>query len=379
MKPTNPCPSVLSSDACGQYRPEIDGLRAIAVIAVIICHSETSWIPGGFVGVDVFFVISGYLITRILLAELEAGRFSLAGFYERRARRILPALFCVLICCLPFAWFLLLPDQLENFSRSLLWTLAFISNFWFRGEIGYFAPAANEMPLLHTWSLGVEEQFYLFFPLLVFLCWRGRHRKWVFSTIVLIIALWSLKYADRKSWHGSSGVFFLTQARIWELFIGALAAVYLTRWRTCAPRRWLAETGAALGLSLILFACARLDADSPFPGRYTLLPTLGALGVILFATPQTLAGRLLASKPLIGVGLVSYSAYLWHQPVFTFLRLSDPLPILSYWPEQIVRILLCASPLALAYLSWRFVEQPFRNKRFLSRRHIFLLSAGGGY
>jgi hypothetical protein len=234
------------------------------------------------------------------------------------------------------------------------------------------------MPLLHTWSLGVEEQFYLFFPLLVFLCWRGKHRKWVFSAIVLLITLWSLKYADRKSWHGSSGVFFLTQARVWELFLGALAAVYLTRWRASAPRRWLAEAGSALGLSLILLACARLGADAPFPGRYTLLPTLGALGVILFATPQTLAGRLLASKPLVGVGLVSYSAYLWHQPVFAFVRLSDFLPSLSYWPEQIVKTLFGVLSLALAYLSWRFVEQPFRDKRFLRRRHIFLLSAGGG-
>jgi peptidoglycan/LPS O-acetylase OafA/YrhL len=127
----------LPGNAPGQYRPEIDGLRAIAVMAVIVCHSGTTWIPGGFVGVDVFFVISGYLITRILLTELETGRFSLAGFYERRARRILPALFCVLLCCLPFAGFLLLPDQLENFSRSILWVLAFVSNFWFRGEIGY--------------------------------------------------------------------------------------------------------------------------------------------------------------------------------------------------------------------------------------------------
>ncbi|MDR3159211.1 MAG: acyltransferase [Zoogloeaceae bacterium] len=378
MSQKNPNAGVLRGDAPGQYRPEIDGLRAIAVLAVIICHSGTTWVPGGFVGVDVFFVISGYLITRILLGELEAGVFTLAGFYERRARRILPALFCVLLCCLPFAWFLLLPDQLEKFSRSILWALVFISNFWFRGETGYFAADANEMPLLHTWSLGVEEQFYLFFPLLVFLCWRGKQRKWILTAVVLLVAFWSLKYADRKSWHGSAGVFFVTQARVWELFLGALAAIYLTRWRASAPRRWLAETGSALGLLMILFACARFGTGTPFPGRYTLLPALGALGVILFATPQTLCGRLLSLKPVVGVGLVSYSAYLWHQPVFVFARLSDFFLGLSYWPERIVKILLCLLPLALAYLSWRFVEQPFRRKQFLRRDHIFHLSIGWG-
>ncbi|MDR1350208.1 MAG: acyltransferase, partial [Zoogloeaceae bacterium] len=217
------------------YRREIDGLRAIAVIAVVVCHSGTSWIPGGFVGVDVFFVISGYLITSILLTELDAGAFSFTRFYERRARRILPALFCMLICCLPFAWFLLLPDQLEKFSGSLLWVLASISNFWFRGETGYFAPSANEMPLLHTWSLGVEEQFYLFFPLLAFLCWRSKYRKGLFTAIILLSALWSLRYADSSSWRDSSSVFFIPQARIWELFLGALAAIYLSLARTSLP------------------------------------------------------------------------------------------------------------------------------------------------
>jgi peptidoglycan/LPS O-acetylase OafA/YrhL len=380
------------------YRREIDGLRAIAVTSVILAHAGFSWIGGGFVGVDVFFVISGYLITGILLAELEQGRFSFAGFYERRARRILPALFCVLIGCLPFAGWFMLPDQLENFAESLLRVLVFISNFWFRSQTGYFAPSAEEMPLLHTWSLGVEEQFYLFFPLLALLLWRGgrwkrqragevakttlgqalhagKRRIGLFLAVIAGIALLSFAYAEHRS--GRAYIFFTTSARIWELFLGALAAVYLLYRRKCEPKRGLAEAGSALGLLLILVACLYLTAEQPFPGRYALLPTLGALGVILFATPQTLTGRLLASRPLVGIGLVSYSAYLWHQPVFAFARLSDQtLPVSRLTPG--VFALLCLLSLALAYLSWRFVEQPFRNRKFLRRSHIFLLSSGGG-
>jgi peptidoglycan/LPS O-acetylase OafA/YrhL len=242
------------------YRREIDGLRAVAVSAVIICHSGASWISGGFVGVDVFFVISGYLITSILLDELEADTFSFARFYERRVRRILPALFYMLICCFPFAWFLLLPDQMKDFLGSLLWVLAFVSNFWFRRETGYFAPSADEMPLLHIWSLGVEEQFYLMFPLLVFLCWHGKRKEWIFTVVILFSVFLSLKYADRKSWRGSSSVFFTPQACVWELFLGALAAVYLARWRESAPRRWLAETGSTLGLLFRFCSLACISA-----------------------------------------------------------------------------------------------------------------------
>ncbi|MDR1351553.1 MAG: acyltransferase [Zoogloeaceae bacterium] len=408
------------------YRKEIDGLRAIAVTSVILAHAGFSWINGGFIGVDVFFVISGYLITGILLTELQAGNFSFAKFYERRARRILPALFCVLICCLPFAGWLMLPDQLEGFAASLLRVIAFIPNFWFRSQTGYFAPSAEEMPLLHTWSLGVEEQFYLFFPLVLLLLWRwtrrsarevaderssplqeniasgcrgdlwspvlpngitgerrssvsmNRRRVWVITAVILIIALWSLGYADHKSWRYSDKVFFTTTARIWELFFGALAAIYHMHWRKRAPKRWLAESGALFGLACIVLACLYFKTGMRFPGRYALLPTVGALGVILFATPQTLVGRLLASKPLVGIGLISYSAYLWHQPVFAFARLAEQSEFSIPALTSGVFVCLCLLSFVLAYLSWRFVEQPFRNRQFLRRNHIFILSVVGG-
>jgi peptidoglycan/LPS O-acetylase OafA/YrhL len=218
------------------YRREIDGLRAIAVLAVILFHAGLG-VRGGFVGVDVFFVISGYLITGIILSECEAGTFTLAGFYERRVRRILPALFFVLLCSLPAAYVLLLPDQMTRFVKSFLSGLFFVSNYYFRGNVGYFAPNAEEEPLLHLWSLAVEEQYYIFFPLLAAFLWHKkewsfkvttlvwRHRSWGFIAVVLLIAVASFIYAERKL--GSEKLFYDTRGRVWELFIGSLLAIYM--------------------------------------------------------------------------------------------------------------------------------------------------------
>jgi len=217
------------------YRREIDGLRAIAVLAVILFHAGLG-VKSGFVGVDIFFVISGYLITSIILSECEAGTFTLAGFYERRVRRILPALFFVLLCCLPAAYFLLLPDQTTRFSKSFLSGLFFVSNYYFRGNVGYFAPNADEEPLLHLWSLAVEEQYYIFFPLLVVWFWRGKawsckipggwwYRSLEFVEVVLLIAIASFVYAEYKT--GSEELFYDTRGRVWELLIGSLLAIYM--------------------------------------------------------------------------------------------------------------------------------------------------------
>jgi peptidoglycan/LPS O-acetylase OafA/YrhL len=359
-----------------QYRREIDGLRAFAVVPVVLAHAGFSWMGGGFVGVDVFFVISGYLITGIILSELDAGNFTFAGFYERRARRILPALFCVLTCSIFFALLFMMPDQLGAFSKSLLSVLAFVSNFYFKLLTGYFAPAAEEMPLLHTWSLGVEEQFYLFFPLLAIILWRSRRKTWVFPVVILIIALLSFNYADHKSWGGSAKVFFTTQARVWELFFGVLAAFYLNYRRKHEPQRWLAEAGSLFGLACIVLACLYFNPEMPFPGRYALLPTVGAVCVILFASPSTFVGRLLSLKPLVGIGLVSYSAYLWHQPVFAFARLAAEFSE-SSWLTPWVLVLLAVLSFMLAYSSWRFVEQPFRNRKRLTRQAVFACSGVG--
>ena len=350
-----------------QYRPEIDGLRALAVIPVILFHAGFSWFSGGFVGVDVFFVISGYLITTILMNDIEAGRFSLAHFYERRARRILPALFCVIVVCVPFAWLWLLPGQMKDFSQSLIAVGLFVSNILFWKESGYFDAAAEEKPLLHTWSLAVEEQYYLIFPVFLVLVWRfGRVPTfWVIAFLAalsLLLSEWGARYAPDAN-------FYLAPTRAWELFAGSLAAFTL-RARGKRPHDFL----AFLGLAAIIISIFLYDHSTPFPGLYALLPVGGTVLLVLFAHQGTYVARILSFKALVGLGLISYSAYLWHQPLFVFARvrmMDDPSPFLFLG--------LSALSLVLAALSWRFVEQPFRRKdgALSSRRAVFLVSALG--
>jgi peptidoglycan/LPS O-acetylase OafA/YrhL len=353
-----------------KYRPEVDGLRAIAVLPVIVFHAGFTWMRGGFVGVDIFFVISGYLITTIILSELDNGQFSIAGFYERRARRILPALFLVLACSLLAAYLLLLPDQLIGFSKSLAGVVLFISNVYFRSEVNYFARASEQEPLLHTWSLAVEEQYYLVFPLLAMLIWKKGAKVFLFTALLIAIA--SFTYADRQSLIQPDKVFFETLTRIWELFVGSLAAAYILRWRTAEPGLVVAEVCGVLGLGLIAWACLHFDQATPFPGRYAIAPTLGAALVILFASPSTYTGRLLGCKVVVGIGLICYSAYLWHQPIFAFARILSPAN-----PSSLEFATLTGLSLGLAYLTWRFVEQPFRNRSRFGRNSIFTLSIVG--
>jgi len=353
------------------YRPEIDGLRAIAVLSVILFHAGFTWVSGGFVGVDVFFVISGYLITTIILRQLDAGSFSIADFYERRARRILPALFLVLLSCMPAAYVLLLPDQLSGFFKSMISVILFVSNIYFRNEVNYFARTSEEEPLLHTWSLAVEEQYYLLFPLLAILLWRKGRKMFLLMTIAIGIA--SFLYADLNSMLRPDKAFFDTRGRVWELFLGSITAIYLLRRRTpTLPSQWFSEAGSALGVGLILWACWQFEQGTPFPGRYALVPTLGTVLIILFASPSTMVGRLLATRIAVGIGLISYSAYLWHQPLFAFARI-----VSRAHPSELVFAVLSLASLGLAYLSWRYVEQPFRNKQKHTRVRIFTFSGAG--
>lgn len=331
-----------------KYRREIDGLRAVAVVPVILFHAGFAPFSGGFVGVDVFFVISGYLITTILIEDLVRDRFSLLRFYERRARRILPALVFVVACCLPFAWFWMLPDQLEAFSRSLIAVALFASNILFWRESGYFSAEAEEKPLLHTWSLAVEEQYYVFFPLFLFFAWRfGRQR--VFWLIVLF-ACASLALSEWGWRNKPEANFYLAPTRAWELFAGSIAAFML---HGREPRASNALSLAGLGC--ILAAMFLYDGATPFPSLYSLLPVAGVVLIILFGTETTLAGRLLSRPLCVGIGLVSYSAYLWHQPLFAFARLRA-----VHEPSALLMAVLAALSFGLACLSWRFVEQPFR-------------------
>lgn len=333
-----------------QYRQEIDGLRTVAVLPVILFHAGVSLFSGGFVGVDVFFVISGYLITGLIIAELSEGRFSIARFYERRARRILPALAVVMACCVPFAWLWMLPDQFADFSKSLIAVPLFVSNILFWRESGYFEAASEDKPLLHTWSLAVEEQYYVVFPILMILLWRfGRNRVFY---ILLGMAALSLLLGEWGWRHRPSANFFLAPTRAWELLAGALCA-FLQFGR---PQK-SGEGLSALGLALIVAAVFYYDEATPFPSLYALAPVAGTVLIILFAGRATMVARVLSLWPVVAVGQISYSAYLWHQPVFAFARLSSPTA-----PSPLVLSALTLPVLALAWLSWRFVENPFRRR-----------------
>ncbi|MBF9153062.1 acyltransferase family protein [Novosphingobium jiangmenense] len=348
------------------YRREIDGLRAIAVMPVILFHAGLKVFSGGFVGVDVFFVISGYLITQVIAEDLSHRRFSLLNFYDRRARRIIPALFCVIICCLPFAWSWMLPSELISFSKSIVAVAIFSSNILFWSEEGYFSPDADLKPLLHTWSLAVEEQFYLFFPLVLICLWRyGRKNLIAIVVVLLIVSFGISEWGWRRM---PSANFYLAPGRAWELLTGSLCALIPIRGNS----RYY-NPASILGLSLIVGSVFLYSDTTPFPSAYTLAPVLGAALIICFATRGTYAAMLLGSRPLVYIGLISYSAYLWHQPLFAFARLRS---ISEPSPASMAFLVLCA--LFMAHLSWKFVETPFRQRRrgFTESSENVFLAAG---
>lgn len=349
------------------HRPEIDGLRALAVLPVILFHAGVSGFGGGFVGVDVFFVISGYLIASIILGDLGKGRFSIVAFYERRARRILPALFLVMAVSIPFAWMWLLPREMNAFARSLGAVSLFVSNIQFWKESGYFDAAGEWKPMLHTWSLAVEEQFYVIFPVLMLALWRFAKNR-VFA-VLAVAAVGSLALAQWGALNRPGFAFFMLPTRAWELLVGALIAA--RPWRS-EPDARIADALALAGMAAILGAVFFYDRATLFPGLPALAPTLGAGAIILFAREGGLAHRLLSLKPVVAIGLISYSLYLWHQPVLAFLRhrfIGEP----QGWALAAALLLL----LPLSAASWRFVEQPFRRANLVGRRAIFTFSAAG--
>ncbi len=340
-----------------QYRREIDGLRAIAVVPVILFHAGFDWFRGGFIGVDVFFVISGYLITSIIISEKQEGRFSIANFYERRARRILPPLIFVMLVCLPLAWIWMLPSQLVDFGKSIMAVSAFVSNVLFWMQSGYFAGASDVKPLLHTWSLAVEEQYYIVFPVVVTLLWRYGQR-WLVGLLMLAL-LASLGMAEWGWRHQPHANFFLAPSRVWELLVGALCAFYLFGKENVKGQELLSLLGAVLiGFSVVVF-----DESTPFPSLYGVIPVLGTALIILFASPETLVARVLSLPLLVAIGLISYSTYLWHQPLFAFGRLSGFLTAST-------SLVLIALAFVLGWLSWRYVERPFRNRQRVSLRRL---------
>ena len=352
-----------------KYRREIDGLRAVAVLPVILFHAGFNIFSGGYVGVDVFFVISGYLITSILIGELEQGKFSIVRFYERRARRILPALFFVMLACLPFAYMWMLPPQLKEFAQSLVAVVFFVSNIFYFRESGYFAAAAELKPLLHTWSLAVEEQYYLIFPIFLLLVWRFGRNK-VFWSVVFIAAM-SLLLAEWGWRNAPSANFYLAPTRAWELLAGSICA-FLTLGRSHKSNNVL----SVIGLAAIVFSIFAFDENTPFPSAYALVPVVGTALIIVFGRQGTWVAKLLSMRAFVAVGLISYSAYLWHQPLFAFARLRSLTE-----PNYVLMAALAVAALLLAWATWYWVEQPFRKPEksvLVTRRGVFAASGTAG-
>ena len=348
-----------------KYRREVDGLRALAVIPVMLYHAGFKLFGGGFVGVDVFFVISGYLITHNILSEKESGTFSLINFYERRARRILPALFFVMSMCIPVAWVLLLPNDLHNFSKSLIAVCLFISNILFWRGGGYFEDAVELNPLIHTWSLSVEEQYYVLFPIFVLIFWRFGKRR-LFG-ILAIIAIFSLAVCEWGAYNKPVMTFFLLPTRGWEIAIGAFTAILFTK--QIGGSKTLHQLLSIIGLCMVLVSIFTFKKNTPFPSLYTILPTIGASLIILFGKPSTMVGKLLGKKLFVGIGLISYSAYLWHQPLLSFTRYAT-----ISEPSLIIKGLILILTLLLAFITWKYVEQPFKNRKQFPRHKIFKYS-----
>jgi peptidoglycan/LPS O-acetylase OafA/YrhL len=350
-----------------KYRPEIDGLRAFALVPVIFYHAGFELFGGGFVGVDIFFVISGYLIARIILSELNAGTFSLLYFYERRARRILPAFFLVIFTCLPFAWFWLSPSSIRSFSGSLIASTIFLSNIFFYKTSGYFDASNETKPLIHTWSLSLEEQYYAFFPIFLLLSWRFS-RRWALGFLIFVFVI-SLFGAQLLAVSHPSFTFYMLPTRVWELLIGVFVAFYFSR---CGIEELNCRFGffaCAVGIFAIVYSVIFYSDRTPYPSIYTLVPTLGAALILIFATHETLVGRVLGSKILVGIGLISYSAYLWHQPIFALSRERS-----LENPSDNFKMALVGTTFLFAFLSWKYIEKPFRCKNFIGRKQLLVFS-----
>lgn len=334
------------------YRPEIDGLRTLAIVPVILCHTGLDVFSGGYVGVDVFFVISGYLIASILFKDISEKKFTLTGFYAKRIRRLLPALIVVVLCCIPLVWLTLLPLDAISFFNSIIGVVTFSSNFIFFTEVGYFQQASELKPLLHTWSLAVEEQFYILFPFFAFLLFKMSN-IYRFITVFFLILL-SLVLAEYQVYHNPSRAFFLLPARIWELLAGVMTALLAINFPVL-DRKDRDNFLSLVGLLLILYSIVFYDSDTPFPGLYALPPVIGSMLILLFSSTGTIVYSVLANRVAVGVGLISYSLYLWHQPIFAFMRHQRFFEV-----KDVYYLLAIFLVFVLAYFTWRVVEVPCR-------------------
>lgn len=346
------------------YRPDVDGLRALAVLFVVFYHAFPAWMPGGFVGVDIFFVLSGHLITGILLSDLDRGTFSIAGFYARRVRRIFPALLATLAATLLVGWALQLPDEFRRLGRHLLGGSTFSSNLLLWSESGYFDTSAETKPLLHLWSLAIEEQYYLGWPLLLAALWRLRRHALALNALVLAVSFASNVYLVR---HDPTAAYYMPLSRFWELLAGALLAQLHHRGVRFSPAG--GGIAAPVGAVLLGMGLLWIDKWSAFPGWWALLPVFGTFLLLAAGEGAWLNRHLLSNRLLVGIGLVSYPLYLWHWPILSFLRINygeAPFPALRWAGIGL--------SLVLAWATYRWIERPLRFHR--SPRTVPLLLGG---
>jgi peptidoglycan/LPS O-acetylase OafA/YrhL len=363
------------------YRSDIDGLRAIAVLSVFAFHLAPDQVRGGFVGVDIFFVISGFLISSIIYKELESGTFSIVEFYVRRIRRIYPALFVVLVFVCLAGWLVLLPQEFVMLGRQIVGGSTFVANFVLWYQSGYFSSEAVRKPLLHLWSLGVEEQFYLMFPLMCIAFYRAKSRfnlPAAFLAIAIASMILNVAFVTKYS----EATFFLPLSRLWELFLGAGLALFRrrsvqTQWdHPLLQTRWRNGIGI-VGLALLAGAIFGISEADPFPGWWALLPTIGTVLVIAAGADSWANRRILSSKPAVFVGLISYPLYLWHWPIISFLTSARLVWGFLATDRQIWGVDLSDvwggtvtvfASFALAYLTYRFIELPLRQVKEKDRR-----------
>jgi peptidoglycan/LPS O-acetylase OafA/YrhL len=339
------------------YRPDVDGLRALAVLAVLLFHADLGC-PGGFVGVDVFFVISGFLITSLLLREIDDGTFSLVAFWERRIRRILPAMALTVLATIIGGYCIYLPKDLDALGKSVVAQGTLLSNVFFWRQAGYFGPASDTKPLLHTWSLAVEEQFYLLFPAFLMIAVRRGKRLLSITMACLALASFISSVVGSRIW--PEATFYFLPTRACELLLGALLVSLRGQMSLGLMTK---EVLGWLGAGLVLYAILFYDRDTRFPGWAALAPCLGTALIILSSESEiSLLGRILALKPVVFIGLISYSLYLLHWPLLVFSEYMATEPL-----SKTCRIAILVSSATMAILSWRYIETPFRKRRILSR------------
>jgi peptidoglycan/LPS O-acetylase OafA/YrhL len=350
-----------------KYRPDIDGLRAIAVLAVVAFHAFPDLMTGGFIGVDIFFVISGFLITTIIYHDLDNGTFKFSLFYSRRIKRIFPALILVLIFCYAIGWFVLLSDEFKQLGKHIAAGAGFIANLVLWNEAGYFDNAADTKPLLHLWSLGIEEQFYIAWPLVIWFSYKHKFNLIVITIVICTISfLWNIAWIQREA----VTTFFFPQTRFWELLVGAALAwcsnyggeikgrvtsLKLIHSIIGVKKRHWSDVLSIAGLLLLFYGFLVINKNVPFPGIWALVPTIGATLIIAAGSSALVNQKFLANKVLVSIGLISFPLYLWHWPLLTFFRIIE-----SKEPHVTIRIMLVCVSFFLAWFTYRFIETPFR-------------------